>query len=232
VRLVALNRAGYGTSSWDTAAGFKRWASDAGVVLDLIGVDDCAVLGASGGAPYALAFAAAHAPRVTRVGLAAGVGPPTVAGMDRSAVFLAEPRSDRLRTMRYAALAAGYRAGLGTWLEKRMLAALADPDRSALADGQARSVLHRVVDEAFAQRGRAAAHEAGLLLRPWDVDLALVDRPVRVWHGSLDTRVPVGVAAGMAALLPHASATIWDGHGHFSWATSDAVVEVAAALTQ
>jgi hypothetical protein len=57
---------------------------------------------------------------------------------------------------------------------------------------------------------------------------------VRVWHGSLDTTVPVEVAAGMAALLPHVSATIWDGHGHghSGWATSDAVVEVAAALTE
>lgn len=232
MRLIALNRPGYGQSTWDPRSSFRSWANDAAKALDILGVHSCAVLGASGGAPYALAFAAASGHRVSRIGLAAGVGPPAVGGMRQSTVWLSEPRSARLRRLRYAALAVGYRAGLSTWLEERILAGLGEPDRSALATGQARSVLHQVAGEAFAQRGRAAAHEAGLLLRPWDLDLTYLDRPVGIWHGSLDTRVPVDVASGLAELLPHASLTIWTGHGHFSWAADDAVTEIATWLTQ
>jgi pimeloyl-ACP methyl ester carboxylesterase len=88
------------------------------------------------------------------------------------------------------------------------------------------------VGEAFAHRGRAAAVEAGLLVRAWDFDLTGVDQPVRIWHGSADTRVPVETAHGLAGLLPQASVSMWPGHGHFSWAASDAVVEVAADLTR
>ncbi len=189
------------------------------------------MLGASGGAPYALAFAIENPGRTSRVGLAAGVGPPGLAGMNRSAVWLTEPRGPLRRTVRYGALATGYRAGLGRWLEERMLASLGDADRRALSDREARSVLHRVVGEAFAQHGQAAAREGGLLLQPWEIDPAHVNRPVHIWHGRLDTRVPVEVAHGLAGLLANASATIWPQHGHFSWATGDAVIEIAARLT-
>ena len=232
IRLLALNRPGYGGSAWAAGGGFAAWASDAATVLQRLGVDRCAVLGASGGAPFALAFAAANPDRVSRVGLAAAVGPPTAAGMDRSAVWLSEPRSPRLRSARYAALATGYRAGLAGWLEERMIRALGAPDRAALTEPGARSVLHRVVGEAFAQRGRAAAVEAGLLLRAWDLDLDRVDQPVRIWHGSLDTRVPAETARGLADLLPQASVSIWPRHGHFSWATSSEIIDIAAHLTQ
>lgn len=51
VRLLAWNRPGYGGSAW---------ALDAATVLEGLGVYRCAVLGASGGAPFALAFAAAY----------------------------------------------------------------------------------------------------------------------------------------------------------------------------
>lgn len=232
IRLLAVNRPGYGGSAWVAGGGFAAWASDAAVVLQRLGVNRCAVLGASGGVPFALAFAAAHSDRVSRVGLAAGVGPPTVEGMDRSAVWLSEPRSARLRSLRYAAVATGYRAGLGGWLEERMVASLAAPDSAALTERGARSVLHRVVGEAFAQNGRAAAVEAGLLLRAWDLDLTCVAQPVQIWHGSLDTRVPVETADGLAGLLPDASVTVWPRHGHFSWAASEDVIDVAAHLTR
>ncbi len=231
VRLVAVNRPGYGGSTWTPLAGFAAWASDAAAVLDTIGVDECSVLGASGGAPFALAFAVAYPDRVIRLGVAAGVAPPTVKGMDRSAVWLREPRSRQWRTARYTALAVGYRLGLRAWLEERMLAPLPGPDRQALSQRPARAVLHQVVREAFAQRGHAAAHEAGLLLQSWDLDPVELDRPVRVWHGSHDTRVPLEVGHGLADLLPGASLTVWPQHGHFSWATSDAVTEIAAYLT-
>lgn len=78
--------------------------------------------------------------------------------------------------------------------------------------------------EAFAHHGHAAAVEAGLLARAWDFDLSSVDQPVRIWHGSADTRVHVETTHGLAGL--QASVSMWPGHGHFSWAISAAVPEV------
>ncbi len=231
VRLIAPNRPGYGRSTWTRLPGFAAWTADAAHVLDGLGVGRCAVLGASGGAPFALACAQHLAARVNRVGVVAGVAPPRVAGMDRSAAWLTEPRDPRARVLRYAALAAGYRLGLGRWLEGRLLAALGEADRQALQPAGARATLHRVVVEAFAQRGRAAAHEAGLLLEDWDIDPAQVGVPVRVWHGTRDTRIPVEVSHGLTDLMPGASLEVWPQHGHFSWATSDQVAGIAAYLT-
>jgi hypothetical protein len=44
--------------------------------------------------------------------------------------------------------------------------------------------------------------------------------------------LPAATSHGLADLLPHASVIIWPGHGHFSWAASDAVIEVADELTR
>jgi hypothetical protein len=53
-----------------------------------------------------------------------------------------------------------------------MIRALGGPDRAALTEPGAGSVLHRVVGEAFAHHGHAAAVEAGLLVRAWGLGLA------------------------------------------------------------
>lgn len=74
--------------------------------------------------------------------------------------------------------------------------------------------------------------EAGLFMQPWDFDPSLVNQEVRFWHGAQDTRIPASVATSFAERMPHASATIWPHHGHFSWATSDDIKDVTAFLTE
>src|SRR4029450_2646983 len=70
VRLVAVNRPGYGESEADAST--HEWgAEDVAAVADRLGIERFAVLGMSIGGPYALACAVRFPDRVTAVGVAA-----------------------------------------------------------------------------------------------------------------------------------------------------------------
>src|SRR5690348_4059248 len=56
-RIVALDRPGYGLSTFVPGRQIKDWALDVSEVADALELERFAVLGVSGGAPYALACA-------------------------------------------------------------------------------------------------------------------------------------------------------------------------------
>ncbi len=229
VHILALNRPGYGPSGFRTLPGFIEWTSDVEEVLDRFGVDQVAVLGASGGAPFALACAHRFPERVRRVAVVVGVGPPDVPGMDRSAAITDEPTSDGARRAKYRLLSLGFALGLGPRLARRAIAGLAAEDRRVLGDATMRQAYLTVAGEAFSQRGRGATQDSGLLLRRWDFDLSAVTRPVRLWYGERDTQVPAEVGRSMAALLPGSSLVTWPDHGHFSWlGDGEAVADIVS----
>ena len=74
VRLLGVSRPGYGAST-TTAPGLLSVARDVGELTSGLGVEEFAVLGVSGGGPFALAAGAALPTRVGRVLVAAGPGP-------------------------------------------------------------------------------------------------------------------------------------------------------------
>lgn len=63
LRLIGIDRPGYGRSTAQPGRTIGGWAADALAVLDRLGIDECVVLGASTGGAYALALAA-QSPRV------------------------------------------------------------------------------------------------------------------------------------------------------------------------
>jgi pimeloyl-ACP methyl ester carboxylesterase len=73
VRLVAVNRPGYG-SSGSHESGQVSVADDTVAVADVLGIEQFAVLGMSVGGIYAIACAALHPDRVTAMGLTASPG--------------------------------------------------------------------------------------------------------------------------------------------------------------
>lgn len=231
MRLIGLNRPGYGTSSPVRHEGFVPWAHLVNEAADLLGLDRFAVLGASGGSPFALACAYTLSHRIDKVGIVAGVAPPHTPGMSQAATLTDEYSNPILRAIRYGSLSLATHAGLTELLSRRLIAALGPADRRVLADPRAGESLQKVLREAFAQLGRAATIESGLFMRPWDFDPNRIKQPVRIWHGTEDTRIPADVATAFADRIPNADSVLWSHHGHFSWAMSDDIASIAGFLT-
>ena len=75
IRLITYDRPGCGGSDRQRGRVVADSAEDARAILDAVGIERLAVHGGSGGTPPAMAFAALHPERVTRLALQAPIAP-------------------------------------------------------------------------------------------------------------------------------------------------------------
>jgi pimeloyl-ACP methyl ester carboxylesterase len=75
VRLVALNRPGYGGSTTSDVPSLLATGRDTAAVAEHLGLDDYCVMGLSGGGPFAAATALADPDRVHGLAVVGAVGP-------------------------------------------------------------------------------------------------------------------------------------------------------------
>ena len=82
--VIATSRPGYGESTDKPGRQLLDWPTDVCELADALQIDKFAVVGYSGGGPYALACAYAIPERLTSVVVVAGVGPAQAPGMKTS----------------------------------------------------------------------------------------------------------------------------------------------------
>lgn len=219
VRLIAPDRPGFGLSSPLPGRRFGDWPADLAQLLAALQIDRFSLLGVSGGAPYALA-AATLLPRVARVGLVCGLGP-----LDADSLRSMSPLGRcGLRVARHAPWLArgGYQllaqsicrhsARFLGW----MTAGVPQVDRKVLARPEVREAILNSFRESVRQGGAAGAEELLLYARPWEILPSDCQVPVQLWHGELDTTVPVAFGRRLAADLPHCQAHFLPDEGHYS----------------
>jgi pimeloyl-ACP methyl ester carboxylesterase len=222
VRLISPDRPGYGLSDALPGRSLGDWAADVAELADALDLGRFAVLGVSGGGPYALTCAAAGqlSQRLTAVAVVSSLAPlaePEVAARlrRRARVLLwALQRAPQLAglTLRLAAwdvrrdtLGALRRAWRRLPEVDRAIVCRPEHVRRAVADLQA----------ALDDGGRAATQEALLFLRPWGFALRDISMPIDLWHGERDAVVPPALGRSLAAALPACRARFLPGEGHY-----------------
>ncbi|WP_165556134.1 alpha/beta fold hydrolase [Kribbella pittospori] len=221
VRIVSFNRPGYGEST-DTAPGLASVGADTMLVADALGISEFAVLGASGGGPYALATGLADPGRVRAVGVAGGVGPwrlitpPDPDDPDLPILALVDAGD-------VPGALAGFRAQARVAFE-RMLAL---PDEAMVdeffrdAPTEDLSWLDQGARRLWAADARDALHTYDGYARdnvswggPWDIDPARIEVPTWLWYGELDRMVPPEHGRWHAERIPNSTLTIIPAAGH------------------
>lgn len=213
VRLIAVDRPGYGLSDFQRGRRIRDWPGDVAQLAAHLGIERFGVIGLSGGGPHALACALALPGQVTAAGLVSSAGP-VEAYLERSRTALG-------RLVRRASLpfvrAMLWLLVLWMW---SMLPRVSErwvsrwPDRRVLARPEARRMFRDELVEGLRPGPRGAAHEFGLHTRPWRLDLAGLAVPVFQWHGEDDVVVRADVARYLAARIPGVRATFIAGAGH------------------
>lgn len=227
-RLVGFSRPGSGGSTM-TSPGLRVVAEDAVRVADAYGLERFAVLGFSGGTPFAGATAALFPDRVTAVGLCATVAPwggLTDRGVeydDALATLLAGAEADPSGAL--DALRARHQRELAPLLalgdEELATRILADADAAdrelltpALARAQALTLRDALGDEDGAPTFDSPAFDHLAFGTAWDVDVAAVRAPTWVWQGTSDPVTPLDHARWWAEQVPHATLVRREGRGH------------------
>lgn len=219
LRLIAPDRPGIGHSSAQPGRRLIDWPRDVEELADRLGLERFAVLGWSGGAPYALATAWALPQRTLRCTIVSAPAP--LAGVRRAA-YLG-------RTHRAAAHAAGaapwmIRLAMWRWARRQRsdperhldeaIAQMIEADRVVLDDPRLRERMLANVTELYRQGGRGLADEALIIASRWGFPLHELRTPVRLWHGDADPTVPVAMGHFLAAAIPSCRATFQPGEGH------------------
>jgi pimeloyl-ACP methyl ester carboxylesterase len=221
VRLISFSRPGYGRST-NTPPSLASVAQDTLHVADELGVDEFAVLGVSGGGPYAIAAGLADPERVRAVGLAGGVGPwrwieppdgpdpdlPLLALADAGDVAGALDGFRRQAAHDYdGMLALGNAEMVDAFFEGAPGDDLGwlDPDARAIWAADAREAMASY--DGYARDNVSWGGE-------WDVDPTQLTVPTWLWYGGTDRMVPPSHAHWFAERIAHANVTIRSGEGH------------------
>ena len=218
IRLIAPERPGYGLSDYHQCESIARIAEDLSAAADAFGLDRFAVIGVSGGAPFAVAAAASMPDRVSLLALVSPVGELADGKLrlSRFQRFLFRRLARRpwatriffrrLRSMVFRSPDSAYR-----WLLARVRAS----DREQLARSGVRISLQAAMGEGLRPGVYGAAQDLRLYCAPWGLRLDDIDVPAIVWQGSDDSVVPPAAAYALARALPNCRLDIVPGAGHY-----------------
>lgn len=222
LHVIAIDRPGYGRSDPQPPSPLCEWSDDLARVADLLGFDRFAVLGVSGGGPYALACGWRLADRVNRITLLCPLGPVALSHLRqpmsiaaRWAFFLSASAS-RLLPLFYGRLTAALLRLHPTITFSLLKESLPAKDRLQLAQTEAREALHATIREGLRQGGLGPQRDFLLYTRDWGFELAEIKVTVDLWHGSADTVVPPSHSQYLADSIGNANLILIPGEGHYS----------------
>jgi pimeloyl-ACP methyl ester carboxylesterase len=221
VRIIVPDRPGMGGSDPQRGRRILDWPEDVLELANALSLDRFAVLGSSGGTPFALACGARLPDRIRAVGLIGGVGPLSVpellASLSRQSrlPFQLAAKSPLLARLFYRVLLRSL-ANDPDKVIARMIAALPTSERALFDRWQFRDGFVRALREAFRQGTRHPVADMRLVVRPWGFDLSDVRVPVLVWHGTQDASVAELHADYLATNLPNCRLSFYPGESHMS----------------
>jgi pimeloyl-ACP methyl ester carboxylesterase len=224
LRVIAMDRPGFGLSSYQPRHRFTDWPPDVSQLADHLGLGRFAVMSYSAGSPYALACASALADRLTAVGVVSGVAQPFSApgatkGMPTIMLWTTARIHPRLTWFLFnlmkTTLANAPRDQLPASAKQAMMAE-ADFAFIQTHPGVNGANLDSGV-EAIRQGGLGPAEAAALYWKPWGFRLEDIRTKVYTWHGEADLNAPFAAHGNvLAQKLPNVNAKFFPGEGHIS----------------
>lgn len=238
LRVVCCDRPGVGASTGHRYRRIAEFGPDAAAIADELGHDRFAVVGLSGGGPYALAAGWANPDRCAAVGVLGGVCPlrgedaADVAGLIGMTVrfrHLLEPVRVPLGIVLWA--------GVQPIIPAAKLAYTAyvrsapAGDQVVFADPEIEGMFVDDLVHGTRLRFGAVAHDIALFGRHWGFHLGDVKVPVRWWHGDADNLVPLDHAEVAVSRLSDCEFHLRPGESHLGgFAVADEVLEAVGSL--
>jgi len=219
VRFIAVDRPGYGHSTFLRGRRLADWASDVTCLADHLNIHRFSVVGISGGGPHAAVCARFLADRVLGVGIVSGVGPLAEPGAEEEMMGFNRAVTRLARKSHYFVfppLALGASI-FRRWPEMALRAAarqLPASDIEILSRPYVKAAFINDYRRASSTSALAAAQDLALFARDWGFRLEEISAPVSIWHGDDDRNVPISHGRLQAARIPAARFYECPGQGH------------------
>jgi len=231
-RIIAPDRPGYGLSAPVRPRRLVDYTQDVSDLAAHLGVDRFAVMGLSGGGPFALACASHLAPRMPITAIISGIGllslPRSTSEMMASnrIMFLLGRFSPKVAGLLLPRLAKSSFSQLDKYIEAGT-SPMEDlsPSQFALVAADQREAIHT--------GGRGIALDMSSFWRPWGFSLEELSAPIIWWHGLEDDLAPTSLARQTIDMLPNCQAIYLEGAGHtgpFSQRGEEIIQRLVAAF--
>lgn len=215
IRLIAVDRPGYGLSAPQSDRTLLSWADDVAALTQHLRVSQYAIAAFSGGAPFALACAFKHPERTTKMALFSPLAPLDAPGatngmspLSSGLYALARSNPDELRAT-FISLASSPSA---------MLAAI-----SSSASPWEQKIFHEHAAGFEAEYSRllmggikGVASDFILYTGDWGFPLDRITNEVLLWSGSIDEFTPPAMTEYLSSRLKNSRIFKLEGEGHFS----------------
>ncbi|HXX91221.1 MAG TPA: alpha/beta hydrolase [Acidimicrobiales bacterium] len=220
VRLVGIDRPGIGSSSPHVYTRISSFAEDLDAVAEALGVEEMAIIGLSGGGPYALAVGATLGDRVRAIGVLGGVAP-TVGpdAIDGGLVAFGVRVSWALRWgrvplgMTLGALLRAIRP-LGSPALDLFARVSPEGDRRLLGRPELKAMFLDDLFNGSRRQFQGPIADVIAFTKDWGFLAADVRVPVVWWHGDHDHIIPFAHGVHMVTRLPRATLQIMSGESH------------------
>lgn len=239
VKLISIDKPGYGQSTRDRNRSLVRYGQDVAALADSLGLERVALAGQSGGGPHALAAAHVLGSRVSTLTLISSFGPatetwvrPELAGQIKIMTMVSQHAPGFMGVVAgLMKILTGNRAHAERMV-KHAAAKATPTEREALTSPELQFILDGY-SEAYSSIGavRDELHAIGV---PWGFDLEGIGAPTDLWHGTEDNACSITMARGIAYRLPRSTLHELPGLGHsfFGRALDDALANVRAKAIQ
>ena len=213
LRIIAPDRPGYGLSQPDPHGSLKGYTKDILELAQALHLDTFAVMGVSGGGPYALACAYELPGCLTAVAVVSGIAPLSLPGSTQG---MLAPNRIMFTLGRFSPALAGFvlarmiRSSLPSMEAQVRKGASPTPDISP----EVYAIVVQDQREAFRTGGQGVKFDMRNLWKPWGFRFEEIHIPVALWHGEADNLAPARLAHFMAERIPSCRATFYPGEGH------------------
>lgn len=215
IRLIAVDRPGYGLSGSQPGRTMLAWPDDIAVLADVLGLQRFAIIGFSGGSPYTLACAYRLPNRVTKIALAGAFAPQEAPGvmegmspMVSGLYALAQANPDELKNT-FAAVAPSPAA-----LVEAMSASLPEWDKIEVKKRTAE--FKTEYTQTLRSGVEGIASDFVLASKDWGFPLDGINAGVHLWSGTADQNTPPAMTTYLSSILPNSRTFMLPDEGHLS----------------
>ena len=222
LRLIAIDRPGFGRSTFQENRRFADWPADVCALADGLGVGAFGVAGHSGAGPHLFACGVHIDP--ARLKFIGGLGPwgPVATPEIRMGMNALDRFFTGLATRAPWVMGAAF-APLG-WAARYwpdlffliMKSSVSPADKERMNDPSLIRIFRAMQFEAFRQGGRGGAYEAFIAFTDWGFDIADVKTPTHIWIGDEDIWISHEMGRYMEQAIPGVDLHWVKGKGHFN----------------
>ena len=238
VRLLLVDRPGYGLSDLQPERSLLDWPRNVAELADGLGIERFSVFGMSGGGPHAAACGYALAGRVTTLGLVSSPAPV----WDRPELrFSAPPHrrpmielAERNPGLVASRLLEDCRAELERMATESRNGGTGDgsqADQAVMGDSEIRARFEAARLDTVARGPEGYAHDLFLLFfAPWGFRPEEIRAPTQIWQGDADRAVSPRIAEFFAGTITDARLHMIPGAGHLLlWSHTEEILRSLAS---